>query len=49
MKELSVEQLEWLITLTEERVREMVDSPERTMLQDTAKELRAAWVEAKGA
>jgi len=47
MKDLTVEQLEWLITLTEERTREMVDSPERDMLKETADTLRAARVEAK--
>lgn len=47
MKELSVEQLEWLITLTEERAREMVESPERDMLKETADMLREARVEAK--
>lgn len=49
MKDLTVEQLEWLITLTEDRVREMIDSPERTMLEQTAKDLRAARTAAKEA
>jgi hypothetical protein len=41
MKEFTVEQLEWLITLTEERIRQMVESPERAMLEETAADLRA--------
>ena len=46
MKEFTVEQLEWLITLTEERVRQMVESPERTMLEQTATDLREERVKA---
>lgn len=49
MENMSVEQLEWLITLTEERVREMVESPEREMLKKTAGQLREQWVKAKEA
>lgn len=49
MKDLTVEQLEWLITLTEERAREMVESPEKEMLKKTANQLRELRVEAKEA
>jgi hypothetical protein len=42
MKEMSVEKLEWLITLTEDRVREMNDSPEKSMLKEMIGELREA-------
>jgi hypothetical protein len=49
MKEFTVEQLEWLITLTEERAREMVESPEKEMLKKTAGQLREQWVAAKEA
>lgn len=49
MKDMTVEQLEWLITLTEDRAREMIDSPEKEMLKKTAEQLRKARLEAKGA
>lgn len=49
MNEMTVEQLEWLITLTEERVREMVESPEKKMLKETISTLREARLKAKGA
>lgn len=49
MKELSVEQLEWLIGLAEERVRDMVESPEKVMLNETIAQLREERLRAKGA
>lgn len=47
MKEMSVEQLEWLISLAEDRAREMVESPEKTMLKQTVTLLNEARLEAK--
>ena len=46
MKEMTVEQLEWLITITEDRVREMNDSPEKDLLKKTIGDLRVARQEA---
>lgn len=42
MKDMTVEQLEWLITITEDRVREMNDSPEKDLLKKTISDLREA-------
>lgn len=42
MKDMTVEQLEWLITITEDRVREMNDSPEKDLLKKTIGDLRTA-------